>query len=229
MNIAGLQKTSIIDYQHHVCCVVFLSGCNFRCGFCHNPELVLGIESSPPVSAEDFFSFLKDRQKWLDAVCITGGEPTLSKDLQDFIRKIKLLGYKVKLDSNGTNPKVLEELFKNNLIDYIAMDIKTILNKYESVVNATVDLEKIQQSISLIMNSGIDYEFRTTVVPGLHCADDFEKVGEWLHGAKRFVVQNFRPGKCLNKKFEKILPFSKKDIESFKVTLEKNIDEVLVR
>ncbi|MBW2989756.1 anaerobic ribonucleoside-triphosphate reductase activating protein, partial [Candidatus Woesearchaeota archaeon] len=133
LRIKGLQKASLIDYPPYACCVVFLSGCNFRCGFCHNPELVLGKSNTETISEEEFFSFLSKRKKWLDAVCITGGEPCLNKELPKFISKIKDHGYKVKLDTNGSSPDMLDELLDKGLLDYIAMDIKGNLNQYEKV------------------------------------------------------------------------------------------------
>ena len=229
MNICGLQKTSIIDFSPHVCCVIFLGGCNFRCGFCHNPELVFELDENQRLSQKEIFDFLKRRKGWLDAVCITGGEPTLNKDLPEFILAIKKLGYKVKLDSNGTNPQMLEGLFSKELVDYVAMDIKSSLDKYNSVVNSFVDQAKIKKSVSLIMNSGIDYEFRTTVVPELHTKEDFIKMAQWIKGAKRFVLQQFRPQKCLNKKFEKVQPFDLQEIEEFKKILAPYVQEVLSR
>ena len=229
MIIRGLQKLSLIDYSPYTCAVVFLQGCNFRCGFCHNPELVLGVGDGHEISKEEVTVFLKKRAKWLDGVCITGGEPTLNSDLPEFISSIKQLGYKVKLDSNGTNPSMLKFLLEDKQVDYLAMDIKTSLEEYKSVVNAEVDLNNIQESVALLMSSDIESEFRTTVVPGLHKLKHFEEIGLWLKGAKRFFIQNFSPKKCLNKSFEKIKPFSEKDLLVFKKILERSIEQVSVR
>ena len=228
MNIAGLQKLSLIDYAPYTSCVIFLPGCNFRCSFCHNPELVLKTASSQ-FSSDEVLHFLKQRKKWLDAVCVTGGEPCIYPDLPDLIRSIKSLNFKIKLDSNGTNPLMIEQLLKEHLIDYIAMDIKTAPEKYPFVVNRTVDIEKIKKSVSLIMNSGIDYEFRTTVVPGLIATDDFEAIGKWLAGAKRFFIQQFRSKVCLDKSFEGKESFSQAELEAFKMILVTWIKCVIIR
>jgi len=227
LEIKGLQKTSLIDYSPYTSCVVFLAGCDFRCPFCQNPDLVLNPEKLDTIKKEDFFEFLKKRKKWLDGVCITGGEPTLYKELPEFIKKIKDLGYKVKLDTNGSNPDMLKELVK--LADYVAMDIKSSLEKYDESAGVKVDIEKIKKSVEIIKNSGIDWEFRMTVVPALHSQEDFEKIGKWLKGAKRFFLQQFSNKICLDKSFEKITPFSKEDMEEFKVILSKYISKVEVR
>ena len=149
--IAGLQKTTFIDYPEKIACIVFTQGCNFSCGYCHNPELFEHKE--PALSVQAFFEFLNKRKGKLDGVVITGGEPTLHKDLKEFIKSIKDLGFLVKLDTNGTNPDLLQELFNQNLLDYVAMDIKAPLNKYEQVTRVNVNIEKIQKSINLIKNS----------------------------------------------------------------------------
>ena len=154
MHIAGLQKSSLIDYPEKIACIVFTQSCNFRCGYCHNPELFE--QRKPLISTEAFFEFLKTRQNKLDGVVITGGEPTLQKDLNEFISEIKNLGFLVKLDSNGTNPNIIENLINKNLIDYVAMDIKAPLNKYEQITNTKVNTENIKKSINLILNSNID-------------------------------------------------------------------------
>ena len=144
LQIRGLQKTSLIDYAPYTCCVVFLAGCNFRCPFCQNPDLIVGKDRNPVIYEDEFLDFLKERKKWLDAVCITGGEPCLYEKLPKLIKKIKSLGYKVKIDTNGTNPSMLKELIDKKLIDYVAMDIKGPLDKYDEIVNAKVDKEKIK-------------------------------------------------------------------------------------
>ncbi len=227
LEIKGLQKTSLIDYSPYTSCVVFLAGCDFRCPFCQNPDLVLNPEKLDTIKKEDFFEFLKKRKKWLDGACITGGEPTLYKELPEFIKQIKDLGYKLKLDTNGNNPDMLKELVK--LADYVAMDIKSSLEKYDESAGVKVDIEKIKKSVEIIKNSGIDWEFRMTVVPALHSQEDFEKIGKWLKGAKRFFLQQFSNKICLDKSFEKITPFSKEDMEEFKVILSKYISKVEVR
>lgn len=194
--IAGLQKTTFIDYPEKIACIVFTQGCNFSCGYCHNPELFEHKE--PALSVQAFFEFLNKRKGKLDGVVITGGEPTLHKDLKEFIKSIKDLGFLVKLDTNGTNPDLLQELFNQNLLDYVAMDIKAPLNKYEQVTRVNVNIEKIQKSINLIKNSGIDYEFRTTVVKSQLSVDDLKQITELIKGAKKYYLQKFLPTKTLD-------------------------------
>jgi len=204
MLLKGLEKLTLIDYPGYMACTVFVFGCNFRCGFCHNPELVID-DGREPLKEEDFFNFLKERKDFLEGVCITGGEPTLYEDLPDFIKKIKDLGYLVKLDTNGTNPEMLEKLINQKLIDYVAMDIKAPIEKYEKIVNAKVDKEKIKKSIEIIKSSEIDYEFRTTATPDL-TENDFLEIAKWIKGSKKYYIQQFRPIKTLDKSFEKRKP-----------------------
>ncbi len=191
MLIHGLQKMTLLDYPEHVACTVFFGGCDFRCPYCHNYELVDG--SAPPVMEEDeFFKFLKKRQGILDGVAITGGEPLMRKDLKDFIRRIKSLGFLVKLDTNGYHPDRLKELLDEKLIDYIAMDVKNSFAKYQTTVGfSDINLSLIKESIVLIMESGLEYEFRTTVVGTLHEPSDFEEIGSTICGAKRYYLQQF--------------------------------------
>ena len=226
---------TLIDYPGKIAATVFTVGCNFRCPFCHNPELVLSSQFT--VSANDntlekeFFEFLRTRQGKLDGVCITGGEPTLQADLVEFIAKIKKLGFAVKLDSNGTRPDVLRELFKKKLVDYLAMDIKSNLANYEKVCEAQVDLERIKDSVELIKNSGVDYEFRTTVVPGLHQEKDFKEIVEWLAGSRRYVLQKYQDyGKILNDNLrEEIKGKPEPDLEKIRNMFKGKVSEVLIR
>jgi pyruvate formate lyase activating enzyme len=194
MLIGGLQKTSLLDYPGKVSAIVFTVGCNFRCGFCYNANLVTHIDKKNFISAEILFDFLKKRKKVLDAVVITGGEPTLHLDLPEFIKKIKELGYLIKLDTNGTNPKMIASLIKNKLIDYLAMDIKGPLPKYSAVVNSEVNSQKIKKSITLIMNSGLPYEFRSTILPALHTTDDLIAMAKSISGADKYFLQKFKGG-----------------------------------
>lgn len=194
--IAGLQKTTFIDFPEKIACIVFTQGCNFRCGYCHNPELFENKE--PVLSVPAFFDFLNKRKGKLDGVVITGGEPTLHKELKDFIKQIKDLGFLVKLDTNGTNPNTLEKLFSENLLDYVAMDIKAPLDKYKSIVNVDVDEKIIQKSLDLIMNSGVDYEFRTTVLKSQLSIKDFEEICKTIKGAEKYYLQAFVPSKILD-------------------------------
>ena len=222
MEIGGLEKSTLIDYPAKVACTVFLIGCNFRCPFCYSAELVLPekIKLQPRISEKEFFDFLKKRKSLLEGVVVCGGEPTLNKDLPDFIKKIKKLGYRVKLDTNGSNPEMLKELIKKKLLDYVAMDIKaprgakfpipnSQFQKYDEATGVKADLNKIKKSIKIIKDSGIDYEFRMTVVPAIHAKKDIIQIAKEISPAKKFYLQNFRPEKTINPKFEKIKPYSK--------------------
>lgn len=194
MLIAGLQKNSLIDYRGKVAAVVFVPFCNFNCFYCHNRIL---LENDPgkikyrPTETEDFFHFLEKRTGLLQGVVITGGEPTLHKDLGEFIDRVRLLGYPVKLDSNGYKPEVLEDLISEGKLDSIAMDIKGPVLKYSEICGVAVDIDKIRRSITLIMNSGLDYEFRTTVPPGFS-HDDIKKTVKLVEGGNLYVLQQFR-------------------------------------
>ncbi|MBR3242086.1 MAG: anaerobic ribonucleoside-triphosphate reductase activating protein [Parasporobacterium sp.] len=191
MKIHGLQKMTLLDFPGHVACTVFLGGCDFRCPFCHNFELVDGT-AKPLMEEEELLLFLKKRQGLLDGVALTGGEPCLHKDLPELIRKIRELGFAVKLDTNGYHPELLSALLEEGLPDYVAMDIKNSPEKYVVTVGLKeIDLSLIEQSISLLINSGIDYEFRTTVIREFHEASDFPEIGKMIRGAKRYFLQAF--------------------------------------
>lgn len=209
MLIKGLQKLTLIDYPGKIATTIFIFGCNFRCPYCHNPELLNASEAKKfrAYSKEEILRFLKERCDFLEGVCITGGEPTLSKDLPTLIKSIKKIGYVIKLDTNGTNPKMLRELIKAKLIDYIAMDIKAPLEKYEKIVNAPVNKNDIEESINIIKKLG-DYEFRTTIVPGLLSKQDIIEIAKWIKPAKAYYLQQFRPVNCLNKSYNKRKPYS---------------------
>ncbi|MDO5014671.1 MAG: anaerobic ribonucleoside-triphosphate reductase activating protein [Clostridia bacterium] len=198
MKIKGLQKLTLLDFPGHTACTVFLPGCNFRCPFCHNASLVCDIDEDE-IPEEEFFDFLEKRKGLLDGVCVTGGEPTLQPDLKQFIYKIKKMGYLVKLDTNGYNPTVLEDILENNLCDYVAMDIKSSPENYNKVSAVeNFDFEKIRQSINLLKSHDIDYEFRTTVVEELHNEKDFESIGKLLSGEEKYFLQSFvDSGDCI--------------------------------
>jgi pyruvate formate lyase activating enzyme len=196
MKIAGFKKQSLIDYPGHISSVIFTQGCNFRCGFCHNPDLVLPEKFRQTYKEEEIITYLKKYSKMLDAVCITGGEPTIHNDLPELITKIKDIELKVKLDSNGTNPEMLKELLNYERIDFIAMDIKHVLDfeKYNKAVGNFINhriFENILRSIELIQNAGIDYEFRTTVIKGLHTIDDILFLKNTFK--ENYKIQNFNP------------------------------------
>ena len=193
MNICGYQKTTLLDYPGHVAATIFTGGCNFRCPFCHNSDLVVNSTMSPCISQEEIFAFLKKRKNVLSGICITGGEPTLQTNLSEFIKKVRSLGYKIKLDTNGYRPDVISSLLEDNLLDYIAMDIKAGLSNYAKVSGIpNLDTSKIKESISIIENSGIDYEFRTTVVKELHNRQDFLEISEMLSSSSSYFIQSFK-------------------------------------
>jgi len=214
MTIGGLQKVTLIDFPGRIAATVFLCGCNFRCPWCYTRELVLPkmVKLQPKIPEKDFFSFLKTRQGLLTGIVICGGEPTIHKDLPDFTKKIKKMGYFVKLDTNGSNPKMLKKMIDDNLLDYIAMDVKAPKEKYTEAVGATVKVTDIEKSIKLLKESKVDYEFRTTVVPTIHTKEDIVKIAKWLSSAKRYYLQNFRPEKTIDPKFEKIRPYPDEDL-----------------
>jgi pyruvate formate lyase activating enzyme len=229
IEIRGVQKTSLLDYPGKVCTVVFLNRCNFRCPFCHNAELVLG-EIKEDIPSEEIFDFLDKKRKWLDGVCITGGEPTLHKGLKAFIERIKAKGLLVKLDTNGTNSKMLKELINKKLVDYVSMDIKADQEGYEKAAGAKVSMSQIQESVMILMNSGIEYEFRTTVVPGLFNEKSAENIAKWLSGAKRFYLQQFRnTDKVLDKNYQNIGHYHIPKLEEFKEIIQKTIGKVEIR
>lgn len=229
MKIGGLQKLTLIDFPGKIAATIFISGCSFRCPWCHSPELVLPekIKKHPKISEKYLFDFLKERKGLLEGVCLTGGEPTLNKNLPEFIKKIKKIGFLVKLDTNGSNPEMLKKLIDKKLIDYLAMDVKAPLTQnskfktqnYEKVTGVKIDLEKIKESIEIIKNSGLEYEFRLTVVPGLHSKKDIIQIAKDISPAKAFYLQNFRPKKNIDPKFEKIKPYS----EDFLKEIQKKI------
>ena len=191
MKIYGLQKMTLLDFPGRVACTVFLGGCDYRCPFCHNYELADG-SADPVMEVDELLAFLKKRQGLLDGVAITGGEPCLYRDLPALLEQIKALGFAAKLDTNGAHPALLKEILDRGLADYVAMDIKNSPEKYAQTVGlAAVDLEPVKQSIALLMNSGVDYEFRTTVVAEFHEAADFEGMGQLIAGAKRYFLQCF--------------------------------------
>lgn len=210
MLIGGLQKTSLLDFPEKISAIVFTAGCNFRCGYCHNPELIKQVA----LVKDDIFAFLQTRIGKLDGVVITGGEPCLQKDLPEFIKQIKSMGFAVKLDTNGSFPEMLETVLPD--LDYVAMDIKAPLEKYSEIVNVPVNTDNILKSIRMLQNSGIDHEFRTTVLESQLTFEDFESIGHLLNGSKKYILQKFVPSKILdeellnhktysNEQFQKII------------------------
>ena len=191
MLIKGLQKLTLLDYPGKMACTVFTAGCNFRCPFCHNASLVTDIDNER-ISEEEFFSFLQKRQGIIEGVCVTGGEPTLQPGLKDFLKKIKDMGYSVKLDTNGYRPEILKDVVQSGLVDYVAMDIKNSREKYALTCGLeSMDMTKINESVEFLMSGVVDYEFRTTIVKELHNEDDIQDIVSWIGGAKKYYLQGF--------------------------------------
>ena len=192
MNISGFQKLTLLDFPEKTAATVFTGGCNMRCPFCHNAFLVTEFDGSSEFSEEEVLSYLKKRSGILDGVCFTGGEPLLQKDIGDFMKKIKELNLAIKLDTNGSFPEKLRPLVESGLVDYVAMDIKNRKEKYPQTVGVKgFDIAPIEESIRYIMESGVDYEFRTTIVRELHTVEDIGGIATWIKGAKRYFLQNF--------------------------------------
>ena len=193
MKLAGLQKLTLLDFPGHVACTVFTAGCNLRCPFCHNSELVLPERKPELMDEEWFFSFLNKRQGILEGVCVTGGEPLLQKDIAPFLRRVKELGFAVKLDTNGCFPTVLRSLVEEGLVDFVAMDIKNSPHRYGQTVGIpNFDLTPIRESVDFLLSGVVDYEFRTTVTAQHHDGQSFADIGRWIAGAKRYALQEFK-------------------------------------
>lgn len=221
MQIGGLQKLTLIDYPGKLAATVFLKGCNFKCPWCYSSELVLPvkIKKQPNISEREFFSFLKSRKGMLEGVVVCGGEPSINKDLPQFINKIKKAGFQVKLDTNGTDPKGLKKLVKEKLVDYVAMDIKAPKEKYEWMTGSKKSLENINESVSFLLQKNVDYEFRTTVVPGFLTKEDIVSIAKWISGAQKYYLQGFRPEKTLDPEYIKLKPYS----DEYMVQIQKTI------
>lgn len=228
----GLQKFSLIEWTGKISTVLFVGGCNFRCPFCFNRDLVLNYKNLPAISEREIFKFLKSRKGLIDAVMITGGEVLINSldDLISFIKKVKKMGFKVGIETNGSNPEALEKLIKEKLIDYVAMDVKAPLSfKYEKLTGVKIDLEKIKKSIDLIKNSNIDYEFRTTVAP-LLSKEDILEIAEQLKDAKKFVLQIFLPAETLiNPELAKIEFLTHKELEEISQKIKDNFEKFEIR
>ncbi len=229
MQIGALQKVSLIEFPGKISAIVFTQGCNFRCPYCYNPELVDPELYRECFSEEELFSFLDKRKGRLDAVTITGGEPTIQQDLQEFIKRIREMGYLIKLDTNGSHPDVLKQLTGDGLVDYIAMDVKSPLHKYRTLTKSKIDEDRIRQSIGIIMKSDVPYEFRTTVPKRVLHEDDLLEIGKLLKNAGRYVLQKFIATKTLDKQFLKHEAYSQEEMECFRDRIKKDLPAVRVR
>jgi pyruvate formate lyase activating enzyme len=230
MKIGGLQKTSLIDFPGKISCIIFTQGCNLRCPYCHNPELVLPESFLPPLDMGEIVSFLEKRKGYLDGVSITGGEPCLyGKGLLSFAKRLKKMGYLVKVDTNGTFPDVIKKAVEDKLFDYIAMDVKGPLERYEVVAGVKVDVKNIERSIDLIKNSGLGYEFKTTVVKELLPVKDFENIGALIKGANLYYIQKFIPTKAVDPKSLSYHTYSDDELETIRGIMLQYVRECYVR
>lgn len=226
--VVDLEKATLLDYPGKVACILFTYGCNLRCPYCHNPELVTEKLNKDYLLTEKYiFDFLKNRVGKLDAVVITGGEPLIHKEIFSLIDKIKKMGYLVKLDSNGLLPDRLKVAIDSGNIDYVAMDVKFPLSEYMKIVPNSKEL--IKESVKLIMNSGVDYEFRTTYVKGIHTLESVQQICEIIKGAKIYYIQNFRSGKSIDPKLNSSNSFTSKELKSMKKSATKYVKNVIIR
>jgi pyruvate formate lyase activating enzyme len=214
MIIGGIQKFTLIDYPGKLAATIFLSGCNFKCPWCYSGELVLPekIACHPKISENEVLEFLSSRKDRLEGVVLCGGEPTLNKELPYFAKKIKDLGFSVKLDTNGSNFSMLSELVNDGLVDYVAMDIKGPKAKYPEITGRKVDIKNIEKSVNFLKRGLVNYEFRTTIVPAFHKREDILEMAKWLSGADKYYLQNFRPEKTIDPQMESVKPYTREFI-----------------
>ncbi|RJX26237.1 MAG: anaerobic ribonucleoside-triphosphate reductase activating protein [Dethiobacter sp.] len=230
MDIRGLQKISLIDFPGGICSTIFVGGCNLTCRFCYNKDLVLNPEALPLISTGEVFNFLKVKASLLDGICISGGEPTLQEDLPDFLVEIKKLGLKVKLDTNGTKPEVICKLLEENILDYIAVDIKGPLPKYSFIAGNNVNLSKVQETITLLKDNPLQQEFRTTVIPGLLKEEDIFSIAEEIAGCRRYVLQQFHPKQTMiDPELLSFKPFSREKVAEIACSCREYVEKVQLR
>ena len=227
MIISGFQKLTLVDYPGHTACIIFTQGCNFKCPFCHNSGLIGCANNSNRIDEQVLFDYLDKRKGLIDGVCISGGEPLLQKDIILFIKKIKEKGFKVKLDTNGSNPEVLKKITDNDLVDYVAMDIKNTFDKYELTSGVKVNLDSIKESINILKGSSIDFEFRTTIAKELHSIEDIRNILEYIGAEVKFFIQNYQECDTVLKKG--LSSFSDDELKNIKKELERNYPNVVIR
>ena len=231
MQIGGITKSSLIDYPKKISAVIFLIGCNFNCPYCHNPELVIS-NIIEPIDINTIYSFLKKRRGLLDGVVITGGEPTLHKKLPEFIKNIKDMGYLIKLDTNGSNPNMVEELIENKLVDYIAMDIKAPFDEYNNIITKEINIENVKKTFKLLVQNKVDYEFRTTVVSNLLNYESFVKINEIFKKEgkiKKYCLQRFKKSKHLNEFYLNAKTLTDEEFEKVSLLFKNTVEEFMVR
>ncbi len=228
MKINGYEKFSMVDFEGKICCTVFTGGCNMRCPFCHNGALVIGDVKSGQIDDAEVMDYLKKRKGLVDAVSVTGGEATLQPDLADFLRRVKDLGYITKLDTNGLRPDVLRNLLSDGLVDYVAMDVKNSPEKYEFTTGLkSVDLDKINLSMRIIKDSGVNHEYRTTIIKEFHTAEDMMKIADWISGAKAYYMQNYKDSEgCISHGYH---PIEKEVAQEFMKAFEGKVGKVGLR
>ncbi|MDI6826159.1 MAG: anaerobic ribonucleoside-triphosphate reductase activating protein [Candidatus Aenigmarchaeota archaeon] len=229
MMIKGFQKLSLIEYPGKIAAIVFVGKCDFGCHFCYNTDLIKNYDKVPDIPEKEITDFLAERKGLLDGISITGGEPTVHKDLPEFAKKIKDMGFLVMIETNGSNPEMIKELIDKKLVDYIAMDIKAPLEKYDEVAGVKVNKKKIQGSVDIIRNSSIDYEFRTTVIPKHFNEKDALAIGKWLKGSKRFFLQQFRPDKTLDESYQKVEQYPPEKLKKFAEIMKPFFESVKTR
>lgn len=228
LKIHGFNKLTLLDYPGRLACTVFLGHCNFRCPFCHNAGLVLSPEREPVIPVEEVLATLKKRKGILDGVCITGGEPTMSVSLPEFIRQVKELGYPVKLDTNGFHPEMLKRMAEEGLIDYVAMDIKNSPEKYSVTAGiGQIDMDAIRESVEFLKSGEVDYEFRTTIVKELHKKEDIQKIGKWLSGSRRYFLQAYKESEQVIRPVYS--SYSREQLENYRRMLLEEIPQVEIR
>ena len=231
MQIGGITKSSLIDYPKKISAVIFLIGCNFNCPYCHNPELVIS-NIIEPIDINTIYSFLKKRKGLFDGVVITGGEPTLHKKLPEFIKNIKDMGYLIKLDTNGSNPNMVEELIENKLVDYIAMDIKAPFDEYNNIITKEINIENVKKTFKLLVQNKVDYEFRTTVVSNLLNYESFVKINEIFKKEgkiKKYCLQRFKKSKHLNEFYLNAKTLTDEEFEKVSLLFNNTVEEFMVR
>ncbi|MGD2279488.1 MAG: anaerobic ribonucleoside-triphosphate reductase activating protein [Candidatus Omnitrophota bacterium] len=228
MKIAGFQKLSLVDYPGYLAAVVFVQGCNFRCPYCQNPDLVT-LEKRFDCSQQEILDYISARKNMVEGLVITGGEPTIYDDLPDFIKRVKNAGVKLKLDTNGANPDQLKELLKSGLLDFVALDIKTSPSKYGLVADSENAPEAVSESIRMLMSSRVPYEFRTTCVPGIVDKEDLSAIVKLISGAEKYCLQQFRPIITFESKFQDVKPYSKETLEDFRSILSASVKSVEIR
>ncbi|MGE3279134.1 MAG: anaerobic ribonucleoside-triphosphate reductase activating protein [Candidatus Altimarinota bacterium] len=229
MIIAGLQKLTLLDYPGKIAAIVFTQGCNFACGYCHNPTMIPVIdEQKPELHQKNILKFFRSRRGLLDGIVVSGGEPTLQKGLLDFLEKVKEMDFLIKLDTNGSNPEKLRQVIKRGLVDYLALDVKATKQKYRDLVKNDA-ANKVLETISLIKNSGVDYEFRSTILPHCHDEQDIREMGEMIKGCKRWYLQSFRATKTLLRSFQQQQSFTTYELQHLQVVAEQYAERVEVR